>query len=325
MNPPLSFATKETLVQPVGGNLIVEPKLEQDHILGASGPEFAPLVLDGHWVKHMPIAELQRNRFGDTYMCVTFSLNNIHEFLHKRLYGTEINKSDICLGVMSGTVRGQGNSKRAVVETNRTKGFVYEIDYPYTPEMTLDEVYAPISSDLLLKALGNLDHYEFGYKWLAANTPKAMIEGLKFSPLQVDVNSRYRMNGKDQVVWNKADPTYDHEVTVFDYEQGICWWVFDSESLQFIKFDWNYPFGSPMIHSLKKKMKIELYKKIGSPAIAVKHSSEPSMIAFSGGSVSGDDLFKSIYGVTDFSEIPITQVKEWPFPIRHLLNTNPKR
>lgn len=319
------FATKETLVQPAGGNLIVEKPEEQDHVLGATGPEFEVLVSDGHWSKYAPMHELQRNKNGDTFMCVTFSLNNIHEFLHIRLHGSEINKSDIALGVMSGTVRGQGNSKRAVVETNRTKGFVFESDYPYTPEMTLDQVYAAVPASITEKALKNLDLYEFGYKWLGSNTPKALLEGCKFSPLQVDVNSRYRMNAKNHVVWNKADPTYDHEVTLFDYEQGVCWWIFDSESMQFLKFDWNYPFGSPMIHSLKKKMKPQLFKKIGSSAIAVKHSSEPSMIAFSGGSVAGEELFKSIYGVSSFKEIPIIEVKEWPHPIRHLINTNPQR
>lgn len=324
MYPPLTFATKETLVLPTGGNLIPDSQEPQDHILGASGPEFAELT-DGHWAKYLPMVELQRNRFGDTYMCVTFSLNNIHEFLHKRIYGTEINKSDICLGVMSGTTRGQGNSKRAVVETNRTKGFVFETDYPYTPEMTLDQVYTPVPASIVEKALKNLDVYDFGFKWLASNSPRANMEGLKLSPLQVDVNSRYRMNAKNQVAWNKADKTYDHEVTVFDFEPGVCWWVFDSETAQVLKFEWNYPFGSPMVHALKKKMKIELFQKIGSPAIAVKHIAEASMIAFSGGSVSGDSLFKSIYGVPDFASLPITQVKEWPYPIRHLLNTNPQR
>lgn len=319
---PFTFATKETLVQPTGGNLIPDSQEPQDYVLGATGQEFAELT-DGHWAKYVPLAELQKNRYGDTYMCVSFSCNNVHEFLHKLQYGVEFNKSDIFLGVLSGTVRGQGNSKRAVVEANRTKGFVLESDYPYTPDMTLDQAYKPLSVGLLDQAFKNLDLYEFGFKWLAGTTPKDLQAGLKFSPLQVDVNSRYFMGVKGYVVWNRG--AYDHEVTLFDYEPGKCWWIFDSESSQFIKFDWNYPFGSPMIHSLKKKMNIQLYKKAGQAGIAVKHSSEASMIVFSGGSVNAEVMFKSIYGITDFSQIPIKEVKEWPYPIKNLFTTSPQR
>ena len=37
-NNQLTFATQETIVQPVGG-LVVEPPQEQDHVLGANGAE----------------------------------------------------------------------------------------------------------------------------------------------------------------------------------------------------------------------------------------------------------------------------------------------
>lgn len=324
MKNDILFATEETLVQPKGGLIIEEPQAE-DHILGASGPEFEVQVPNGHWAPYMPDPELQRNRFGDTFMCVSYSNNNIHEFLMKKMFDETRNLSDIFLGVGSGTIRGRGNSKRTVADWKRQNGCVLESEYPFGPDTTLDQAYTPLTKELLAKGLKWLDLFTPFYKWLPDNGARTILDGLKYSPVQVDVLGSYKVGKNGYIVWDEANSVYAHEVTIFDYEEGKCFWIFDSESMQCIKFDWNYPFGSPMIHALKKNMKIQIFKKTGSPALAVKHYSEPSLIAFSGGSVRGEDLFKSLYGVNDFKQIPITEVKEWPFPIRHLINTNPQR
>lgn len=322
MENDLIFATEETLIQPVGG-LIVEDPQEQDHVLGATGPDFDVLVEDGHWAPFTPSPELQRNKFGDTFMCVSYSNNNIHEFLLNRLFGEVVNMSDIFLGVGSGTVRNRGNSKRSVAEWKRLNGFVLESDYPFGENTTIDQAYAPLTSELLAKGLRGLDQYTFGYKWLADNSPATIKAGLKYSPVQVDVLGSYKVGKNGYIVWDADYPTYAHEVAIFDYEEGKCWWVFDSESMQFIKFDWNYPFGSPMIHALKRSMNIQIFKKKGQAGLAVKAFGEPSMIVFSGGSIIGEALFKSIYGITEFKQLPIKEVDEWPYPIRHILNCNP--
>lgn len=330
MKPKIVFATKETIIQPKSLGLVLEAPQEQDHILGGpigsiAGPDFDVLVEDGQWANYAPKAEVQLNRYGDTFMCVSFSKNNVDEFIALRKYGETINFSDIFLGKGSGTVRNSGNGKRAVAEWKRLNGFVTEEEYPFTPDMTLDQVYQAIPADLIKKAIKNLAQYSFFYKWLGNSSPQSLMEGLKYSPLQVDVTGSYPMDANGYVIWSKSSPVYAHEVVIFGYELGKCWHVFDSEASQFIRFAWDYPFGSPMIHSVKKNMKIRIYKKKGQSALAVKHCSEPSLIAFSGGSVQGGDLFKSLYGVKDFKEIEITEVDEFPFPIRHLINTNPQR
>lgn len=329
MSEKIIFATKKTLKQPSAQGLVIEAPQAKDHILGAAGelggPAFEILVPDGQWAPYMPESELQRNDFGDTFMCVSFSLNNTHEALLKRLYDEIINKSDLFLGVGSGTVRGRGNSKRAVADFNRLNGFVLEGDYPYLRSTTLDDAYKPLTRALLEKGKKSLDIFDFGYKWLADNGYVSIKDGLKYSPVQVDVSGSYKMDRNGHVVWDRNNEAYTHEVIIFGFEEGKCWHVFDSETEQFLKFTWFYPFGSPMIHSVKKNMKIQLFKKAGQAGIAIKHVSEPSMIVFSGGSVSGDALFKSLYGIKDFKELPITEVAEWPFPVRHMINTNPTR
>jgi hypothetical protein len=320
----IAFATKDRLVQPTGG-LIASEVDGQDHILGAvggiAGPDFEMLVPDGQWTAYLPEGELQRNRFGDTFMCVSFSWNNIVEFLANRRYGEVLNMSDVFLGSGSGTIRGQGNSKRAVAEWARRNGFVHETDYPYTESMTLDQAYAPLVPPLLAKGKANLDKWAFYWKWVGNNSPAALKDALRFSPVQVDVTGFYDMNDKGIVVWNREKPQYAHEVTVFGYEEGVCWHVFDSEATQFIRFDWAYPFGSPLVVSAKKKMNIQILKEKGKPALAVKHFSENCMIGFSGGTVEAQALFKSLYGITDFRELPIKEVDKFPCPMSHLIVT----
>lgn len=319
--PNIEFATQETLIKPVGG-LINQDRDENDHVLGAalSGPDFEILIPDGQWETYLPASELQRNNNGDTFMCVSFSHQNCCEFIISRRYGEILNMSDIALGVMSGTVRGQGNGKRTVAECARVNGFVLEEDYPYTEKMTLDQVYSPVPASIKAKAKENLKKWSLNYKWVSDNTPRGLQEALKYSPVQVDVTGGYEMDSRGIVVYD-GQP-YIHEVTIFGYEPGVCWYVFDSEASQYIRFAWNYKFGSPMIHSIKKKMQIQILKEKGNSALAVKHFSEPCLIAFSGGSVEAQALFKSLYGIVDFSQLPIIEVDKFPFPISHLINTN---
>ena len=316
------FSTEENLKQPKGA-LIVEKPQEQDHVLGATGPEFEVLCEDGQWADFAPDPELQRNRFGDTFMCVSFSKNNIDEFILRKRYNEVFNFSDLFLGVGSGTVRGRGNSKRAVAEWKRLHGYVLEGDYPFTSETTMDEAYKPLTKALLAAGMKGLDLMSFNYKWLVDNSAQSIMGGLRFSPVQVDVTNYKMKDGL--VIWNPNSPDYNHEVAIFGYIEGKEWWVYDSENDQFLRYAWNYPFGSPMIHSCKRNMNVQIYKKKGQAGLAVKAYGEPSLIVFSGGSLTGEAQFKSIYGIEDFKNLPIKEVDEWPFPIRHILNCTPYR
>lgn len=312
--------SQEEIIQPKGG-LVVELPQVDDHVLGATGPEFAVLQENGQWHEFLPDPELQRNDNGDTFMCVTFSLNNAHEAVLKRLYGEAPNFSDLCLGVASGTVRGRGNTKRAVADTKRLEGCCLEGEYPYLKTTTLDQAYAPLPDDVRKKAKRQLDFFQFAYKWVSDNSAQSLKQGLKYSPLQVDVLGSYKVGPKGYIVFDVNNPTYNHEVIVVGYEEGACWHVFDSESQQLLKFDWWYPFGSPMVHGASKTSKVEILKEKGKPALAVKHVSQPALIAFSGGPVVGEDLFKSLYGIQSFVQLPIKEVDRFPFPVEYLLNT----
>jgi hypothetical protein len=70
-----------------------------------------------------------------------------------------------------------------------------------------------------------------------------------------------------------------------------------------------------MIHNLTKKNYMELYKKVGEPAIYVKHWNEPLLVPFADGAIAGGDIFKTLYGIADYSKLPIIKVENLPYPI----------
>lgn len=292
----ITFATQETIKQPTGGLRHIE-KSEKDHVLGGfgifTGPAWTVLQPDGQWNSFQPVPELQKDAYGDTYCCVSFSLNNCHEFLHKRLYGEEINKSDRFLGVGSGTIPGQGNSKSTVAEWNRTHGFVYENEWPFIDGMTITDFYKVIPGSVLEDGAKNLNVYEFGYKWLSNQQPSTIKVGLTFSPVQVDVEN-YVFNGSGYIA--NSGTGYVHEVLIFGYEEGKCWYVFDSENFQWLKFDWNYKFQTAMIHSLKKKSMFQLIKEDGSPAVYLQVPSGNFYAIADGDECAGGDLLKTFSG-----------------------------
>lgn len=312
----ITFATPETIKQPSGG-LIVEKPLEQDHVLGATETaiQWERLVPDGHWQDYQPVSERQSSKYGNTFGCVGFSLNSNHEFIHRKRYNEEINKSDRLTVVGSGTEPGRGNSKRTVAEWSRKNGWVEEWRWPFDFEMTIEKYYngGIVPPELLALALKKLAQYETGYQWLPDNRLETILDGLQFSPVQVDVEA-YMFNSRGYVI--NSGRGYTHEIDVFDHEGTDCLWGYDSERDQYVKIDRSYNFGYPMIHHFKKKfMTLKLYKKIGAPAIYVKHWSQNLLIPFTSGYVPGGDLFKSLYGVEKYSDLEREDVEELPFPV----------
>lgn len=301
------FAHPQDIKQPKGG-LILEERNENDYVLGATAP-WEIVNPERKWRNYMPVFELQKNRHGDVWGCVSFSYNSAHEFIHIKKYSKEINKNDRFVVVGSGTVPNQGNSKRAVAEWGRKNFWIDEPVWPYTSEMTVDEYYnnGLVPQEFIDQALKLKSCYEMQYQWLPGNEQKQILDGLQFSPVQVDVE-RYSFNNKGYII--NTSTGYYHEVLIFDFEENECWWVFDSEANQIIKFDWNYNFGSPMIHSLKKKNMAKIYKKKGEPALYFLNPKDQKLVSFSDGVISGGDLFKTL-----FVEYFFEEYDELPYPV----------
>jgi hypothetical protein len=249
----MNFATPENTRQQVGG-LIHEPIQEHDHILGGLLGDVWEVVLpSGKWYSEVLVntpmkdnPEIQVVSDGDLYWCVTFSNNSTKRLVWAKKYGGDFNNSERYLAIGSGTIRGRGNSKKGVAEWARKNGFVYQAECP-TPN-TLDEAYNPLTQDIITKGRENTKIVSFGYKYISNNSVKSIQDGLKYSPVQVDVQP-YTYNSKGYVINNGSG--YVHEVTILE-DMGDFWAVWDSEQRQFLKYDKSYQFGSPMIHSVTK-------------------------------------------------------------------------
>lgn len=303
----MQFADPQNIKQPCGG-LILEDRDERDHILGAA-EEWEIINKKKRWRDFMPVFELQKNRRGDVWGCVGFSYNSAHEFIHIKRYGKEINKNDRFIVVGSGTIPNRGNGKRAVAEWGRKSFWIDEPIWPYTEDMTIEEYYNDgiVPQEFIDQAILLKSSYELQYQWLPGNTQKHILDGLQFSPVQVDVE-RYSFNNKGYII--NTQTGFYHEVLIFDFEEDECWWVFDSETNQVLKFDWNYNFGSPMIHSLKKKNMTKIYKKKGQPALYFLNPKDEKLVSFSDGVISGGELFKTL-----FAEYYFDEYDELPYPI----------
>ena len=256
---PVKYTTtQEELKMPTQGLIIVDPKPE-DYVFGGSPLTKVILRPDGQHDAYLPVVEIQRLRDGvgeDSFWCVACSGNSCKEITHKEMYGYEINMDDQYTAIGSGTIRGQGNSVAKVAEWVRKNSFIKEKNRIRFAK-SLDEIYVPVTGEELAKGKKNLELYEFGYEWLprpfntASCTPAVLMDALKCAPIQVSVDgSGYQFNNQGYI---GSFVNYTHEVLIFGYVEGQFWKIFDSETEQALKFAWSYPFGFPMIHSIKKK------------------------------------------------------------------------
>lgn len=313
----INFATKEDIKMPKGG-LILEERTEKDYILGSKDPKnFGKVVLaGGHWRNYTPVQEIQRVADGDTYGCTGFSDNNIDEFIHRCKYGMEINISDMYVVVGSGTRQGVGNTMKAPAEFKR-KGFVMESDYPYSRSMTLNEFYAPIPQrifDLASKCI-----YDSGYLFTNSSGQNELLSALEVSPVKVAIEGSYVFDSNGRL--KTTGSGYNHAVVIFDYELDgngnvLEWWIFDSETQQYIKARGDYAFLSPMVKFLEKKT-LKMYKKIGQAGIGFVNELKDGLILWTDGV---DSLGRPVIGGSIFKTMGLSYnlaepCEEWPLPI----------
>lgn len=245
------------------------PELEETHskptdyeFLGASKIPQEVLVEDGDWSPYLPKLEVQKNNQFDSYSCTNFANNNASEMIHIKRYGEEVNYSERFSAVVSGTQPGRGNSHANVAECRRKKGSVLESECPFTENMTQSQYFAKVSDDLLAKGLKWVESYEYGYEKVAMSNFK---ESLKYSPLQVAVDSRTNKTANFQAP--------DHSVVIYGFKNNK-WLVFDSYMNRQVEYDANYPFSSAIrIHYKKiitinfENMSLQLIKGDQKPEI----------------------------------------------------------
>lgn len=319
--------SQEEIKQPTGSLVVEQPRetdWEKDHpvlggdVLGGLVRTVLCPALD--WTDSITEYELQRNGIFDPFDCVTQTEWNKVQCLVKKQYGIVLNKSKRWTAVKSGTKPGVGNSVNNVAESIRLQGGVPESVWPtMTAEMTETQFYAtpPASVD---SQEDFLVEYGYNHEYVPRiNTVVSSLEelkdSLKYSPIAVSVgNYSFDQNG---LLYSPSSPNYCHEVLIVKIDStGI--YTLDSENASgLLKYRFDYPFGWPKIgYVVKKKIsKPIIYKQTGQPALYVKHWSQNLLIPFMGGVIPGGDMFKTLYGISDYSQMNILESNSLPYPV----------
>jgi hypothetical protein len=145
---------------------------------------------------------------------------------------------------------------------------------------------------------------------LRYGTPTVSVDGYYERDADGLISALEPIQGAQGKVYN-----WNHRITLVDYEWGKYWECHDHYSNQIIRFNFSYRFGNPKIYFLILKPMPQIYKKKGSPALFLKHWRDNLLIPFADGAVPGGDLFKSLFAVEKYSDLPRIDVDELPYPI----------
>ncbi len=235
------------------------------------------LMPSGQWDEFLPLVELQKDYSTgfDSYSCVTFSALNCIEMLYIRMTGEIKNFSDRFTAIDSGTVPDRGNSLRNVAESIRKTGVVDQGVYNFVG--TEKEYFQKIPQEVRDKAYKIPVSWEWGHsgeniqKW-RKDPQSVLCELLQYAPVQVTVwaYSKSIVNGVYQPHGVKDE---NHAVTLYGYEQGKYFKIFDHYTKTHKKLHWNYGLETPIIFTLEgqinlaKKYKGKLFKEMNSPKV----------------------------------------------------------
>lgn len=313
------------------------------------------LKTDGHgWKIESPTNDYQRLADGDSNGCVSFSTVNAVQysvddlmknskmakaFLAQESYidenkRFEANNRIVVVG--SNTDPNAGNSVTVVAEFVRKNGLAPMSAWPWDNTMTRGEFYnnRRVPREIIDKGLPFLKLFGIEHEWVPTDksfnqfsqvsTPAQLINALKYGTPTVSVDGNYERGGDGLIcampsgIYNTTEGKlyyWNHRITLVDYSWNNWWECHDHYSNQFIKFAWNYPLGNPKLYFITLKTMPQLYKKKDEPAIYAKHCSEDLLIPFADGAISGGDLFKTLYGVERYSDLPRIDVAELPYPV----------
>lgn len=321
----------------ISGLIIPEVEREEDYVFLGGKLDRKKLLPGGDWRPYLPTPEAQATRFFDPFSCVSMSFNNVIEthltlmmkkdpdieLILKQLNALDENGkpnfSDRWLAKMSGTVPGRGNTMENIFDTVRKYGLVGESVWTKGEDMNEAEYYAEIPQDIQDKGLEFIKFFDFGYEklpyatpWVKYSSDAVIKEALEYSPLWIVVDGRYEYDENGLIGHEGKAISPNHATT--NVAEGH--WVYDSypEFLKRFVPDYHFMYIKSINVNLKKNMP-KLYKKKGQPAIYVKHWSKDLLIPFADGILYGGDVFKSLYSVEDYKELPRIDVDELPYPV----------
>jgi hypothetical protein len=283
--------------------LILEAPLDEDWVLGhpVLGAILERLILQPNrdWTPFITEYELQRNSFFDAYDCVTQSAWNKIQCLAHRQYDEHLDESKRWTAVKSGTVPGQGNSVKNVVECIRKMGGVKEEDWiSMSDTMTQSEFYKEIPDYVSTAENFMSAGWEYSHEWLPVNYIGATMgqvvdSGLPYSPVMISIEGQYEFDAEGRLQYHGGP--YSHEVLIVASKPDH-FLVLDSENPNgLMKVRRDYAFVGPKIGYLKKKSYM-LVKEDGSPAVYLQTLSGDLYALADGEGIAGGDMLKTFSG-----------------------------
>lgn len=202
-----------------------------------------PINPSGQWDAALPddSTQLQNSAGYETYSCVSQATLHCTEILERFRYGSLVKYSVRFLAWISGTGLKRGNDGGTVAEALRKSGCVQESDWPFNAA-TYQSFYATAPSNIVRLAKTQFADNSFGHSWLTSTTPEAMKGGLTYSPQALGVFAWATPDS--QGIYHRPPGAEDcHCVTVYGYEDGKYWKIFDSYDSTHKKLAWDYGFG----------------------------------------------------------------------------------
>lgn len=277
--------------------LIHEPPRPTDHIHGLEailgGTVWAKrrnvVTVNGvetiSWADVEPEYELQRKANVEMNACVSFSGDNVIEYLLNDLGKTEsslwstlqslglikngkVNVSDRRTAKGSGTDPAEGNTVRAVDDYLRAFYVCPEDLWPFPDGLTKDQYYTVMPAAVADYGKKCAPYFTLATKYVpdvgVYSSPAQMWDALQYSPCWVSVDGNYQTDTNDvirgetlkaAVDSNKEQGTYwyNHRVTVRAGVFGQYWEIHDHYLKQIRKFAWDYPFAGVKIMNIEKK------------------------------------------------------------------------
>lgn len=139
------------------------------------------ILQDGNWTPYITVGEKQFDNKIDYMACVSYSALNCIEIQQKQWSGKEINLSDRFTAKLSNTTP-QGNYQYIVADSIRLNGCVLESDYLPSPDLTWDQYYQSIPTDVMAKMF----KVDMSYEWIDCNLDQLRYH-LKHAPIQITI------------------------------------------------------------------------------------------------------------------------------------------
>lgn len=241
---------------------------QDDYILGVVDKPV--LNESGDWSDFLPKKEIQKDQWGDSFGCVSFSALNCIEILFK-FNKDQKNFSDRYTIVKSNTIPKFGNSVKNVAESIRKDGVVLEEDYRFKSN-TEEEFYQQIPVEVEKKSfkIPVLWEYVKFYNKDVIKRNEKIADSLKYGPIQACV---FAWGEKKGSIYQKNDKNQNHCVTIFSAKKGEYFKVFDHYENDIKFLAWDFNFGACLMFSLDgvvniaKKYKNKLFKNPTSPKV----------------------------------------------------------